>query len=72
MNTNSIVSQLRKHAAHLKNQLACTEAAIEALTGQGGAVGKGGRKRRMSAADRAKIGAAQRARWKKWKAAKKK
>jgi hypothetical protein len=72
MNTNSIVSQLRKQAIHLKAQLARTEAAIGALTGQGGAVGSGRRKRTMSAAARAKIAAAQRARWKVWKAAKKK
>ena len=72
MNTNSIVTQLRKQVAHLKSQLARTEAAIEALTGRGGVVGKGGRKRKMSAAARAKIGAVQRARWKKWKASKKK
>jgi hypothetical protein len=68
MNTKSIVSQLRQQAAHLKSQLARTEAAIEALTGQGRAVGKGRRKRKMSATARAKIGAAMRARWKKWKA----
>jgi hypothetical protein len=67
---STIVSQLRKQAKHLKNQLARTEAAIEALTGRGGAVGKGGRKRKMSAGARAKIAAAMRARWKKWKAAK--
>jgi hypothetical protein len=72
MNTNSIVSQLRKQARHLKDQLARTEAAVEALTGQGSAVASGGRKRKMSAAARAKIGAAMRARWKKWKAQRKK
>jgi hypothetical protein len=65
---STIISQLRKQATQLKNQLARTEAAIEALTGLGGSVGKGRRKRKMSAAARAKIGAAQRARWKKWKA----
>jgi hypothetical protein len=71
MNTKSIISQLRKQSRHLKDQLARTEAAIEALTGQGGAGDKGGRKRKMSAAARAKIAAAMRARWKKWKSAKK-
>ena len=69
MNSKSIVSELRKQAIHLKNQLARTEAAIEALTGQGTAVGNGRRKRKMSASARAKIGAAQRKRWKEWKAA---
>jgi hypothetical protein len=72
MNTKSIVSQLHKQAADLKNQLARTEAAIKALTGQGGAVGNGRRKRKMSAAARARIAAAMRARWKKWKAERKK
>ncbi len=72
MNTNSIVIQLRKQAIHLKNQLARTEAAIQALMGLGGAVGNGRRKRKMSAAARAKIAAAQRARWAKLKARKKK
>ena len=52
---STIVSQLRKQAAHLKDQLARTEAAIEALTGYASSVGKVGRKRKMSAAARAKI-----------------
>jgi len=70
MNPKSIVSQLRKQAAYLKDQLTRTEKAIELLTGHSGSVGNGRRKRKMSASARAKIGAAQRKRWKKWKAAK--
>jgi hypothetical protein len=68
---STIISQLRKQAAHLKDQLIRTEAAIEALTGRGGSTGKGRRKRKMSAAARARIAAAMRARWKRWKAARK-
>ena len=70
MNPNTIVFQLRKQATHLKDQLSRTEKAIELLTGHASSVGNGRRKRKMSAAARAKIGAAQRARWKKWKAGK--
>jgi hypothetical protein len=70
MNSKSIISQLRKQAAHLKDQLERTEKAIEALTGHATSATNGRRKRKMSAAARRKIGAAQRARWKKWKAAK--
>jgi len=75
---STIVTQLCKQAAQLKDQLTRTEKALEALTGRGGQAWKPasttarvGRKRKMSAAARAKIGAAQRKRWKKWKAAKK-
>ena len=67
---STLVSQLSKQAIHLKDQLARTEKAIELLTGHGGSVANGRRKRKMSMAARAKIGAAQRARWKKWKMAK--
>jgi len=69
---SNIISQLRKQAAHLKDQLSRTENAIQLLTGHASSVGNGRRKRKMSAAARAKIGAAQRKRWKKWKAGKRK
>jgi hypothetical protein len=69
---STIVSQLHKQAIHLKDQLARTEKAIEALTGHASSVANGRRKRKMSAAARKKIAAAQRARWKKLKAAQKK
>lgn len=74
MNTKGIISQLSKQASRLKIQLDRTEKAIEALSGLGGvkAARVGRRKSKMSASARAKIAAAQRARWAKWKAAKKK
>jgi hypothetical protein len=74
MNTKGIISQLRKQASRLKNQLDRTEKAIQALSGLGGSKSaKGGRRKpKFSKAGLARIAAAQRARWAKIKAAKKK
>ena len=74
MNIDPILAELRKQRTLLKDQLARAEKAIEVLSGLSlGAAGKpAGKKRKMSAAARAKIAAYQRARWAKINAAKKK
>jgi hypothetical protein len=56
--------------AQLKAERAKLDRAIEALSGLTGKSGSAGGKRRLSAAARAKIAAAQRARWAKFKAKK--
>jgi hypothetical protein len=70
MNTDTIVAELRKQRKNLKDQLSRTEKAIAALSGLSvGPVGKP-KRRKMSAAARAKIAAFQKARWAKLRAAK--
>ena len=54
----------------LKAERAKLDKAIEALSGLTGKSGGGGGKRRLSAAARGRIAAAQRARWAKFKAKK--
>jgi hypothetical protein len=54
----------------LKTERARLDKAIEALSGLAGTSSNGGGKRRLSAAARARIAAAQRARWAKFKAKK--
>ena len=56
--------------AQLKAERAKLDRAIEALSDLTGKSGSAGGKRRLSAAARAKIAAAQRARWAKFKAKK--
>lgn len=58
---STVVEQLKAERAKL-------DKAIDALSGLTGKSNGGGGKRRLSAAARAKIAAAQRARWKKFKA----
>jgi hypothetical protein len=70
-NVSSIIGQLKKERDRVAKQLSGIEAAIKAFTSAYGGTGKPGRKRRkMSAAGRAKIAAAQRRRWAKVRAAK--
>jgi hypothetical protein len=59
-----IIKQLRQRADALRSELNKTEMAIKALGGLSG-------RSKMSASARARIGAAQRKRWAKWKAGKK-
>jgi ABC-type phosphate/phosphonate transport system ATPase subunit len=71
MNTKHIVADLRREHTHLKNQLSRTAEAIDALARLGVSHSSNKKKRTMSASARRRIGAAQRARWAKLKAAKK-
>ena len=57
--------------AQLKAERAKLDRAIEALSGLTGKAGGGGGKRKLSAEARARIAAAQRARWAKFKKEKK-
>jgi hypothetical protein len=70
-----IVKQLKKERDKVERQLSGLNAALSAFIGAyaGKTTAKPTRKRRkMSAKARAKIGAAQKARWKVWKAKQKK
>lgn len=69
-----IVKQLKKERDKVERQLSGLNAALSAFIGAyTGKAAKPTRKRRkMSAKARAKIGAAQKARWKVWKAKQKK
>ncbi|MGC1649848.1 MAG: hypothetical protein WA741_28820 [Candidatus Sulfotelmatobacter sp.] len=76
-NIADTVKQLEQERSRLAGQVKKLDQAISVLHKLGGSspsgARKSGRKRRpMSAAARRKIAAAQRARWAKWKAAKKK
>ena len=68
MNLASVVAELRKEERERTAKVGCLDSAIAALNGAkyGNRTGK----RRLSAAARERISAAQRARWKKFKAAK--
>ena len=78
LNLANVVQQLRKERNQAHRTIEQLDEALKALTGLSG-VGRGTssrvralRKRKpMSAAARKRIAAAQRARWAKWKAAKK-
>jgi len=66
-NVSSIIGQLKKERDRVEKQLSGLNAALTAFAGVYG--GKTGRKRRkMSAKSRAKIAAAQRRRWAKFRA----
>ena len=66
-----ILSALKSEASKLQNQLNGVNSAIEVLGGKN-SVGRGRRKRwHMSASAKARIAKAQRARWRKVKAARK-
>jgi hypothetical protein len=70
-NLSGIVKQLKKERDHVEKQLSGLNAAISAFVAvYGGA--KPNRRRTMSAKVRAKIAAAQRARWAAWKVKRKK
>ena len=66
-NVSSIIGQLKKERDRVEKQLSGLNAALKAF----GNVYSGG-KRKMSAASRAKIAAAQRARWAKFRKSKQK
>lgn len=68
MNRKQILKHLHDHASSMRAEVSKVEQAIALLIGS---PAKGRRGSKMSAAARAKIGAAQRKRWAKWKAAKK-
>jgi|HubBroStandDraft_1064217.scaffolds.fasta_scaffold953671_1 hypothetical protein len=68
-NLSGIVGQLKKERDRAAKQLEGLNAAISAFAGVYGGKAKPSRKpRKMSAKARAKIAAAQKARWKVWKA----
>ena len=74
MKLTAIVATLQSQRKELATQLAQLDAALAALTGRrkrGRPIGVARKKRVLSAAGRARIAAAQRARWKKVRAAKK-
>ena len=68
----SVVSQLQVERERLEKELRGVSAAISAFVKVYSQGRVGGKKRRMSAAGRARIAAAQRKRWAKIRAAKKK
>lgn len=65
-----MVTDLRAVVEQLKKERERLDKAIEALSGITGKVAAGRRRRTLSAAARARIAAAQRARWAKYKAKK--
>lgn len=70
-NLAGVVQQLKKERAVAQAQVDRLDAALRVLGGLAGS-GRGGRpRRRLSAAARKRIAAAQRARWAKWKRKKK-
>jgi hypothetical protein len=70
-NLASLTSAQLKRAAELKDKIEALSSQLNSLLGGSApAVAKGTRKGKMSAAGRAKVAAAQRARWAKIKAAK--
>jgi hypothetical protein len=72
-NLSGLVKQLKEERDRVERQLSGLNAALAAFAGvyRGTAKPKPTRKRKMSAKSRAKIAAAQRARWAKVRAAKK-
>jgi len=76
LNLTKAVRQLKKERAEARRKLGQLDAALKVLGSLGGSRGRVGRaqtpgkkRRTMSAAARKRIAAAQRARWAKWKAA---
>jgi hypothetical protein len=76
MNLAKAVLQLKNEREQVRRKLEQLDSALSALAGLGGSSGKagrvqtlGGKRRTMSTAARKRIAAAQRARWAKWKAA---
>lgn len=74
-NLRAVLHQLEFERAAVQGQIKQLDSALQVLEGlDGTGRGRGRRSgpRRMSAAGRARIAAAQKARWSKWKAARKK
>jgi hypothetical protein len=76
LNLTKLVRQLKKDRAETHRKLGHLDAALKVLGSLGGSSGRSGRaqmrgkkRRTMSAAARKRIAAAQRARWARWKAA---
>jgi len=78
-NLTQVVQRLKQERHQLQERIEQLDEALKALTGLGGVRGKArrrgpaqapGKRRTLSAAARKRIAAAQRARWAKWKAAK--
>jgi hypothetical protein len=70
-NLSGLVKQLKEERDRVEQQLSGLNAALTAFAGVYRGTAKPGRKRKMSAKSRAKIAAAQRARWAKVRAKKK-
>ena len=71
-NVSSIMKQLRKERDRVERQLTGLNAALTAFAGVYNSGQPSRKRRKMSAASRAKIAAAQRRRWAKFKAKRKK
>lgn len=78
-NLTQVVQRLKQERGQLQGRIEQLDEALKALTGLGGVRGTvtrrgpaqaSGKRRTMSAAARKRISDAQRARWAKWKAAK--
>lgn len=67
-NVSGIVKQLKKERDRVEKQLSGLNAAIAAFVGGYSGTRSARKRRPLSAKARAKIAAAQRARWKAWKA----
>lgn len=67
-NVSGIVKQLKKERDRVEKQLSGLNAAIAAFVGGYSGIRSGRKRRSLSAKARARIAAAQRARWKVWKA----
>jgi len=67
-NFSAMVKQLKKERDSVERHLSALNAAITAFAGVYRVAGKSTKKRRLSAQARAKIAAAQRARWVRFKA----
>jgi hypothetical protein len=67
-----VVLSLEGERKRIQNQLERVTNALSALNGHGTKIPVGPKRRTLSASARARIAAAQRARWVKWKRAKKK
>jgi hypothetical protein len=71
VNVSSIVRQLKQERDRVERQLSGLNAALTAFAGVYGGGKPSGKRRKMSIAARKKIAAAQRARWKKFRARRK-
>ncbi len=72
-NLAKLVRDLRKERDRVEKHLSALNAALTAFAGvYRGTAKPTGKRRKLSAKSRARIAAAQRARWAKWKAARKK
>jgi hypothetical protein len=71
-NVSKIVKQLRKERDKVERQLSGLNAALAAFVGTYYGAKPTRKRRKISAKARARIGAAQKARWKAWKAKQKK